>query len=63
MAEKKSNALPLVLLAVSIASIAVTAVLLLSGIYFFFFFIPLWFGLPWSVKKLREKRQNLEDLR
>lgn len=51
MAEKKSNALPLVLLAVSIASVAVTAVLLLSGIYFFLFFIPLWFGLPWSVKK------------
>ena len=36
MAAKKGDTLPLVLLAVSIASIAVTAVLLLSGFYFFF---------------------------
>jgi dolichyl-phosphate-mannose--protein O-mannosyl transferase len=65
MAERKSNTLPLILLAVSLASIVATAVLLLSGFYFFFFFIPFAFGLPWSVKKLREnqRRRNVEDLR
>ncbi|MEM2140894.1 MAG: hypothetical protein QXJ74_08600 [Nitrososphaera sp.] len=63
MAAKKSSALPLILLTVSLASIAVSAILLLSGFYFFFFFIPLWFGLPWSIKKLREEKQKLEDLR
>jgi hypothetical protein len=63
MAARKSSALPVILLAVSIASIAVSAVLLLSG--FYFFFIPFAFGLPWSVKKIREERHrwNVEDLR
>lgn len=65
MSAKKGTTLPLILLAVSLVSIAATTVLLLSGFYFFFFFIPLAFGLPWSVKKLRENRRrwNVEDLR
>ena len=64
MAAKRNNTLPLVLLAAS-ASISVTVVLLLSGLYFFFFFIPFAFGLPWSVRKLREEKRkwNVEDLR
>lgn len=63
MAASRGNTLPLILLAVSLVSIAVTAVLLISG--FYFFFIPLWFGLPWSIKKLREEKRkwNVEDLR
>lgn len=65
MAARKSSSLPIILLAVSLASIAVSAVLLFSGFYFFFFFIPFAFGLPWSVKKIREERRrwNVEDPR
>jgi dolichyl-phosphate-mannose--protein O-mannosyl transferase len=49
------------------ASIVATSVLAFYGIYFFFFFIPLTFGLPWSIKKLwrnkARKQWSVEDLR
>jgi dolichyl-phosphate-mannose--protein O-mannosyl transferase len=49
------------------ASIVATSVLAFYGIYFFFFFIPLAFGLPWSIRKLwrnkARKHWNVEDLR
>jgi dolichyl-phosphate-mannose--protein O-mannosyl transferase len=49
------------------ASIVATSVLAFYGIYFFFFFIPLAFGLPWSIKKLwrnkARKQWSVEDLR
>ncbi len=44
-----------------------TIVLAFYGIYFFFLFIPLTFGLPWSIKRLwrnkARKQWNVEDLR
>ncbi len=59
--------MPLIVIAVSAASIVATVVLAFYGIYFFFFFIPIVFGLPWSIKKLwrnkARKQWNVEDLR
>jgi uncharacterized membrane protein len=64
--EQKDRLLPIILLAVSAASLTATIVLAFYGIYFFFFFIPLSFGIPWAIKRLRRKdakHQNVEDLR
>ena len=59
--------LPILVMVASAASIVATLVLAFYGIYFFFFFIPLAFGLPWSIKKLwRNKARNqwnIEGLR
>ncbi|AIC15330.1 hypothetical protein [Nitrososphaera viennensis] len=49
--------LSLVLLVASAATIIISVVMLvLYGIYFFLFFLPITFGLPWSIKKLRKKQ-------
>jgi dolichyl-phosphate-mannose--protein O-mannosyl transferase len=62
-----SRLLPIILLAVSAVAIVATIVLLSYGIYFFFFFLPITFSLPWSIKRLRssgaKKQWNVEDLR
>lgn len=59
--------LPVILLAISAASLVVTAVLASYGVYFFFFLLPVAFGIPWSVKRLwksrARKQWNVEDLR
>jgi dolichyl-phosphate-mannose--protein O-mannosyl transferase len=55
------------LLAVSAVAIVATIVLWFYGIYFFFFFLPITFSLPWSIKRLgrsgAKKQWNVEDLR
>jgi hypothetical protein len=65
MQRTESRLLPLLVIIGSAASIIATAVLAFYGIYFFF--IPLAFGLPWSIKKLwrskARKQWNVEDLR
>jgi hypothetical protein len=65
MQRRESRLLPLLVIIGSAASIIATAVLAFYGIYFFF--IPLAFGLPWSIKKLwrskARKQWNVEDLR
>jgi hypothetical protein len=65
--RKDGRLLPILVIAASAASIVATAVLAFYGIYLFFFFIPLAFGLPWSIKKLWRKKArkqwNVEDLR
>jgi hypothetical protein len=62
-----SRLLPIILLAVSAVAIVATIALWFYGIYFFFFFLPITFSLPWSIKRLwrsRAKNQwNVEDLR
>jgi len=67
MQRGDSRLLPILVIAALAASIIATLVLAFYGIYFFFFFIPLAFGLPWSIKKLRRnkarKEWNVEDLR
>lgn len=67
MERRESKTLPVILLAVSAASIVATVVLAFYGLYFFFFFLPITFGIPWSIKKLWKKRArkqwNVEDLR
>ena len=67
MQRGDSRLLPILVIAALAASIVATLVLAFYGIYFFFFFIPLAFGLPWSIKKLRRnkarKQWNVEDLR
>jgi len=59
--------LPILVMVASAASIVATLVLAFYGMYFFFFFIPLAFGLPWSIRKLwrtkARKQWNVEDLR
>jgi len=64
--RKDSRLVPLLVIALSAASIIATAVLAFYGMYFFFFFIPLAFGLPWSIRRLRRdkarKQWNVEDL-
>lgn len=63
----KSRLLPIILLAVSAVAIIATIVLWFYGIYFFFFFLPITFSLPWSIKRLwrsgAKKQWNVEDLR
>jgi hypothetical protein len=65
MERKDSRLLPIMVIALSAASIIATVVLAFYGM--FFFFIPLAFGLPWSIKKLwrnkARKQWNIEDLR
>ncbi|MEO9364232.1 MAG: hypothetical protein ABI348_10065 [Nitrososphaera sp.] len=52
-----SRTLSLILLAASAAAIIISVVMLaLYGIFFFIFFLPIAFGLPWSIKKLRKKQ-------
>jgi len=67
MQRGDSRLSPILVIAALAASIIATLVLAFYGIYFFFFFIPLAFGLPWSIKKLRRnkarKQWNVEDLR
>lgn len=67
MQGKESRLLPMLVIIAFAASILATIVLASYGIYFFFFFIPIAFGLPWSIKKLRRKRArkqwNVEDMR
>ena len=62
-----SRLLPIILLAVSTVAIVATIVLWFYGIYFFLFFLPITFSLPWSIMRLwrsRAKKQwNVEDLR
>jgi len=62
---ERNDYLAAVLLAASIASIVVTIVLVSLGIYFFFFFLPITFGLPWSISRLsgRKKRQRQQQRR
>jgi dolichyl-phosphate-mannose--protein O-mannosyl transferase len=65
--QRKDSLLPILVIAASAVSITATVVLAFYGIYFFFFFLPLAFGLPCSVKKLwrNKARQqwNVEDMR
>jgi len=67
MQRGDSRLLPILVIAAFAASIVATLVLAFYGVYLFFFFIPLAFGLPWSIKKLRRnkarKQWNVEDLR
>lgn len=67
MQRRDSRLLPILVMAASAASIIATIVLAFYGMYLFFFFIPLAFGLPWSIKKLwrskARKQWNVEDLR
>ncbi|HEV8404442.1 MAG TPA: hypothetical protein VGQ13_00910 [Nitrososphaera sp.] len=67
MQRGDSRLLPLFVIVGFGASIVATSVLAFYGIYFFFFFIPLAFGLPWSIKKLwrnkARKQWSVEDLR
>jgi dolichyl-phosphate-mannose--protein O-mannosyl transferase len=67
MQRKDGRLLPAIVIAASAASILATIVLAFYGIYLFFFFIPLAFGLPWSIKRLwrnkARKQWNVEDLR
>lgn len=59
--------LPILVIVASAGSMVATIVLAFYGMYFFFFFIPLAFGLPWSIRKLvrtkARKQWNVEDLR
>jgi dolichyl-phosphate-mannose--protein O-mannosyl transferase len=59
--------LPILVMVASAGSMVATIVLAFYGMYFFFFFIPLAFGLPWSIRKLwrtkARKQWNVEDLR
>ena len=62
--DRNKRLLPVLVIAASVASIVATVVLAFYGIYFFF--IPLAFGLPWSIRKLRgkaRKQWNVKDLR
>jgi dolichyl-phosphate-mannose--protein O-mannosyl transferase len=67
MQHNDSRLLPILVIAASVASIVATVVLAFFGIYLFFFFIPIAFGLPWSIKRLwrnkARKQWNVEDLR
>ncbi|HEX7033331.1 MAG TPA: hypothetical protein VF172_10055 [Nitrososphaera sp.] len=67
MQSKEKRLLPILVILASAGSILVTVVLAFYGIYFFFIFIPIAFGLPWSIKKLwrnkARKQWNVEDLR
>ena len=62
-----SRLLPIILLSVSTVAIVATIVLWFYGIHFFFFFLPITFSLPWSIKRLwhsgAKKQWNVEDLR
>jgi dolichyl-phosphate-mannose--protein O-mannosyl transferase len=64
---KNSRLLPIILLAISAVAIVATIVLWFYGIYFFFFFLPITFSLPWSIKRLSrsgaKKQWNVEGLR
>ena len=59
--------LPILVIVASAGSMVATIALAFYGMYFFFFFIPLAFGLPWSIRKLwrtkARKQWNVEDLR
>jgi len=65
--EKNGKFVPILIIAAPAASIAATVILGFYGIYFFFFFLQISFGLPWSIKKLwrsrTKKEWNVEDLR
>lgn len=67
MQSKYRRLLPILIVILSAGSILATIVLAFYGIYFFFLFIPLTFGLPWSIKRLwrnkARKQWNVEDLR
>jgi dolichyl-phosphate-mannose--protein O-mannosyl transferase len=67
MQRREGRLLPTLILVASAASITASVVLAFYGIYFFFFFVPLAFGLPWSIKRLWRKKArkqwNIEDLR
>lgn len=62
---ERQDYLAAALLGAAIAALAATIVLVSLGIYFFIFFLPITFGLPWSIKKLfrKKRRHSLEDLR
>jgi uncharacterized membrane protein len=57
----------IILLVASVAAIVTMFILPFFGIYFLFFFLPLTFSLPWSIKRLRQhkarKQWNVENLR
>ena len=59
--------MPILVIVASAASMVAPLVLAFYGMYFFFFFIPLAFGLPWSIRKVwrnkARKQWNVEDLR
>lgn len=66
---ERQDYVAIALLAASAASLIATIVLVSLGIYFFFFFLPITFGLPWSIKRLFVKKRQWqrqhdpEDLR
>ena len=64
--SNNANLLPIILLLASAAAIVAMIILPFFGVYFFFFFLPLTFSLPWSVKRLRDRKGrnqwNIEDL-
>lgn len=66
MQRKDGRLLPIIVITAAAASILATIVLAFYGIYLFFFFIPLAFGLPWSIKRQwrnkARKQWNVEDL-
>ncbi len=67
MQSRDNRLLPILIIILSAGSILATVVLAFYGIYFFFLFIPIAFGLPWSIKRLwrnkARKQWNVEDLR
>ncbi|MEW5840776.1 hypothetical protein [Nitrososphaera sp.] len=64
---ERQDYVAIALLAASAASLIATIVLISLGIYFFF--LPITFGLPWSIKRLFVKKRQWqrqhdpEDLR
>jgi hypothetical protein len=67
MLDKGSSLLPVAVVAGIAVAAAASIVLAFYGIYVFFFFVPVAFGLPWSIKILwrnrARKQWNVEDLR
>jgi dolichyl-phosphate-mannose--protein O-mannosyl transferase len=48
--------LPVIVIAAFIAAVVATVVASFYGVYIFFFFVPLSFGLPWSTRQLWRKK-------
>jgi hypothetical protein len=58
MQDRESRLLPLLVIIASAASVIATILLAFYGIYFFFVFVPIAFGLPWSIRKLWREQED-----
>lgn len=56
MERKQTDTLPVVLLAISVAALAASLLLLSLGFFVFFFLLPVTLCIPWSIKRLVKRR-------